>query len=228
MNAPSLLSELKKAYEAAADPDKAEGMKSYMRHKFNFYGLQSPIRKEISTSVFRSWGPLPVSTAQELCYLCFAESENREVQYFVNDFMQPQAKKLDLSWIPVFEDLILQKSWWDTVDFLSPKLAGPIFKRFPEEAEQISGRWIESDNFWLQRSAILFQLDYGLGTRTDLLFDYILQRASSREFFVQKASGWALRQYGRKNPEAVREFIDENRAVLSALTIKEGSKYVFE
>ncbi len=202
-------------------------MSRYMRHKFPFYGLASPERKALSTILFRSWGTVPAQTAKELCVLCFGEGEKRELQYFVNDFVQPQAKKLDLSWIPLFEALILQKSWWDTVDFLSPKLAGPILKRFPDEAERITEGWLEADNYWLQRSAILFQLDYGLDTRTDLLFDYILRRASSREFFVQKASGWALRQYGRKNPEAVREFIDENRLALSALTIREGGKYVF-
>jgi 3-methyladenine DNA glycosylase AlkD len=126
--------------------------------------------------------------------------------------------------LPVLEELIGVRSWWDTVDFLAPKLAGPLLLRYPELIGTYPGRWIESDNIWYQRSAILFQLDYKQQTDAQRLFDYIRRRADSREFFVQKAAGWALRQYSKTAPDAVREFIAGNE--LPPLTVREGLKWV--
>lgn len=79
------------------------------------------------------------------------------------------------------------------------------------------------DELWLQRSAILFQLKYKEKTNETLLYRYIRQNTDSKEFFIQKAVGWALREYSKTNPESVKHFIEENR--LPKLSIREGSKY---
>lgn len=224
-----ILDQIREVYEAQADPDRGEAMSRYMRSLFPFYGIPQPRRQELSKQVILSWGgPLPDDTAKALCRLCFGPAENREVQYFVNDYLRARAKKLAWSWVALFEELIQQKSWWDSVDFLAPKLAGAVMKRHPEPAKALARQWIASDNFWLQRSAILFQLDYKEDTDWPLLQELILARAGSGEFFVQRAAGWALRQYGRKNPTGVAGFLDAHRHQLSKLTLREGGKYVLE
>lgn len=200
-------------------------MKRYMRDQFPFFGIPSPLRKDLSRQTIRSFGLPENEGLIQLCQDCFAQDQ-REFQYFVQDALRPlAAKRLSPDWLPVLEQLILTRSWWDTVDFLAPKLAGPILLRFPDQALEWHERWIASDNFWLQRSAILLQLDYKSKTNPDLLFSHILRRKDSQEFFVQKAAGWALRQYARTNPHAVRSFL-EGHPDLPRLTLREASKHL--
>jgi 3-methyladenine DNA glycosylase AlkD len=126
--------------------------------------------------------------------------------------------------LPLIDQLITTLSWWDTVDWLAPHLAGKIFLRHPALMEEVTGRWIADDNLWRQRSALIFQLHYKAATREDLLFDYVRQRAGSEEFFVQKGAGWALRQYSKIAPERVQAFLREQS--LPALTRREGAKWL--
>ncbi|MFL6556402.1 MAG: DNA alkylation repair protein, partial [Bacillus sp. (in: firmicutes)] len=113
---------------------------------------------------------------------------------------------------------------WDTVDAIAPKPVGKIAERFPElVAETIDG-WAINDYLWLRRAAILFQLKYKQNTNEELLYQYIRQNADSKEFFIQKAIGWALREYSKTNPASVKKFIDGTQ--LAPLSIREGSKYL--
>jgi len=146
------------------------------------------------------------------------------MHYFVKDLGSRIIHSQDADFLDTIEVLMLQKSWWDTVDFLAPKLAGKLLFRFPDRIADYPLRWIKADNRWLQRAAILFQLDYKAQTDAPLLFDLIRQRADSTDFFVQKAAGWALRQYARTNPETVRAFIREHE--LPKLTVREGMKHL--
>lgn len=222
MDAPqSYVFAVRKLYQQHAHSENAVQMKRYMKNQFEFFGIKKPERVELSRQIIQSQGVPEGNALKDICRLCFQE-EQREMQYFVNDLLGKRTKQLDDSFLEIFETLILQKSWWDTVDFLAPKLAGKILLRYPNKISQYPDRWIQSENFWLQRSAILFQLDYKAKTNQQLLFSFILKRANSKEFFVQKASGWALREYSKTNPDAVREFIENNP--LPKLTVREGLK----
>jgi len=127
--------------------------------------------------------------------------------------------------IEFLEELILANSWWDTVDWIS-KLVGMHFKRFPQLIVPVTERWMDSGNFWLQRVCLIFQLSYKEKTDADLMFKYVRRVADSKEFFLQKGAGWALRQYSRTNPEAVREFLASTR--LSALTKREAMRLILK
>ena len=138
---------------------------------------------------------------------------------------QKFAKSFGSSFPPA-QKLIVTKSWWDSVDYLAPRLIGKNLINQPDEAINYSKKWIESENIWLQRTAIIFQLHYREKTNSDLLFSSVLRRADSKEFFVQKASGWALRQYSKTAPEVVMDFTLKNQNILSALTCREGLKWL--
>lgn len=122
------------------------------------------------------------------------------------------------------EELITSKSWWDTVDTLAQKAVGKIARSFPDVIEENIEFWNDSDHLWLQRSAILFQLKYKEQTNEDLLYRYIITHSQSKEFFIQKAIGWALREYSKTNPDSVRQFMEKHP--LSKLSVREGSKYI--
>jgi 3-methyladenine DNA glycosylase AlkD len=210
-------------FQANANPTDALAMKKYMRNQFEFYGIKSPRRKEIGKAFIKSNGRPEGEALKELCHLCFT-ADHRELQYFLIDLMIPIAKKQDSSFLDLYEELIQTKSWWDTIDFISPRLAGGILMKTPQLIEQYPDQWISSNNIWLVRSAILFQLHFREKTDYKLLFDYILQTRNSKEFFIEKAAGWALRQYSKLNAPVVKQFIESND--LPSLTRKEGLKWM--
>ena len=108
---------------------------------------------------------------------------------------------------------------------LAGKLAAQHFKRFPELVPTYPNKWMASENIWLQRSAIIFQLKYRKTTDTKLLFNYILQLKDSEEFFIQKAAGWALREYSKTDWELIHDFLEEHPD-LAPLTRREGLKWM--
>jgi 3-methyladenine DNA glycosylase AlkD len=215
------LKELEDLYASEANGENAKAMSAYMKNQFPFYGIKTPRRRELVAMFLESNG-LP-EDLEALCRACFA-AEKREIHYFVNDALRNRVKKLDISLLPVMSDLIAQKSWWDSVDFLAPKLAGGLMLRHLAHIAALTSTWIESDNFWYQRAAIIFQLDYKQKTDAERLFAYILRRADSKEFFVQKGAGWALRTYASVDPEAVMKFVEDHN--LPALTKREAIRKI--
>ena len=124
------------------------------------------------------------------------------------------------------QNLITTKSWWDSVDFLASTILGTILKPHPNLAQDVAREMMSSNNMWLKRSALIFQLKYKSETNKALLYELIAETQGSTEFFINKAAGWALRQYSKFNPSSVALFIQDNKDWLSKLTVKEGSKYL--
>ena len=93
------------------------------------------------------------------------------------------------------------------VDGTVENKGGTHFKRYPAVKKKYLARWRKSENFWLRRTTILFQLGYKKETDFDLMCDIIRENLDSKEFFINKAIGWALRQYARTDPKAVKKFV---------------------
>ena len=128
--------------------------------------------------------------------------------------------------LKLLEELITTSSWWDTVDFLATNSVGYIIKQNKDKQVSWCEKMMKTQNIWLQRTAILHQLKWKNETNSQLLFDLILQTSGSKEFFINKACGWALRQHSRTARYAVATFITDNKTQLHKLTIREGSKYL--
>ena len=120
--------------------------------------------------------------------------------------------------------MILNKSWWDTVDFIAPKLVATWFKMFPERRDETIERWLSSGNIWLQRSCVIFQLKYKTGFDTAVLEHVVHSLSGSKEFFINKAIGWILREYGKREPDWVMDFA--NRTELNSLSRREGLRII--
>lgn len=210
------------ALSGARNDIEAGAMRKYMKGRFEYYGVKTPERRSLVKQAVKE-SDMPEGAAYaDFIKACWA-SPMREMQYAVNDLFRIKNSLLQYSHLKWIEQLITEKSWWDTVDFLAPDMAGYLLKNNPDDLRYYATKWIQSDNIWLQRSAILVQLKYKQHTDEALLFDLISLRANSKEFFVRKGSGWALREYSKVNPQAVRKFIDSHD--LSPLTVREGGKY---
>ncbi len=210
-------------FEANRNKENAIPMQKYMKNHFPFLGIKTPKRRELMKQFFQESGILKEGLQTNFIEALW-KLEEREYQYAALDYIERSIKKLDKSHLPLFEKLITTKSWWDSVDALAPKPVGTIAASFPEIIPQTIEGWAYENHLWLNRAAILFQLKYKEKTDENLLYRYILQNKESKEFFIQKAIGWALREYSKTNPESVKQFIEANK--LPKLSIREGSKYL--
>ena len=200
----------------------AESMSKYMQDKFRFLGIRGATRTEIYKKYF------PDARKTKIIDWDFVEScwnkEEREFQYVVVYYlkaMQRFCKREDISRLKY---LIVTKSWWDTVDLLA-KVVGSLVIRI-EGYEQIMLEWSKDSNIWLKRVAILYQLSLKDKVDKQILDKILVNNLGDNEFFINKAIGWALRDYSKFDPEWVREFIKENKANMTNLSIREASKYL--
>jgi len=212
--------------EDAANPILAVGMKVYQKNKFEFYGLTAPTRREICKPILLHCKSLSKKETIDLVKELWNQPQ-RECHYLAQELLLQNIKKsVEKKDIILLEWLVLNNSWWDTVDFIAPKLISIYFKKFPEERNKITDEWINTKNTWLIRSALLFQLKYKDETDVDFLFATILRVCHTKEFFINKAIGWMLRENAKQIPDTVSDFIVENKSVLSNLSVREGLKHI--
>ena len=216
------LSKISKAFKKIADPEIAKNQKKYMRNKFDFFGIQATPRRKATRKFMRKENR-PSYEELETVVKELWQKEEREYQYFALELVERYKKDFTEDIIKLFEYMITHKSWWDTVDQMAKNLVGPYFKKFPEKKDEYIEKWIQSDNIWLQRSCILFQLAYKEDTDVELLFNIIIRLKDIDEFFIQKAIGWALRQYARIEPKVIKDFVKNNE--LSSLSEREALKH---
>jgi 3-methyladenine DNA glycosylase AlkD len=209
-------------FKENANAEYAEGMKAYMLHQFTYFGIKAPLRDQISkaylkTNQLNGWAEL-----ENIVKECWLLPE-REMLYFAIDILGYH-KKLwkPSSSIKLIEFCLTSMSWWDSVDGIASDWLGYYFKTFPEQIIPITGKWNQSKNIWLQRSSIMFQKTYKQSTDTALLSKYILNCSSSKEFFIQKAIGWALREYSKTDGDWVLAFVAKHP--LAPLSKREALK----
>ena len=200
----------------------AESMSKYMQDKFKFLGIRGATRTEIYKKYF------PDARKTKTVDWDFVEScwnkEEREFQYVVVYYLKAMQKFLKREDISKLKYLIVTKSWWDTVDLLA-KVVGSLVIRI-EGYDQIMLEWSKDSNIWLKRVAILYQLSLKEKVDKQVLDKILVNNLGDSEFFINKAIGWALRDYSKFNPEWVREFLEKNKNDMVNLSLREASKYL--
>ena len=215
-------SEIRRRFEENEDRENAVKMAKYMRNQFAFYGIPTPKRKKLYRDILKDekkrktvdWDFL------DQCY----EDEHREFQYLVSDYLIALSSVLTYEDIPKIRKYIKEKQWWDTIDFLD-QVIGDIGLR-DARVDGLMLEWSEDEDFWVRRIAIDHQLLRKEKTNTALLEKIIVNNLGSREFFMNKAIGWSLRDYSKTDPEWVRDFIRRYGDRMDKLSVREAGKYM--
>ena len=210
---------LRTEFEKNRNPKIAGEQKAYMKNRFEFYGIKAPDRRVI-TKPFLVKAFLPDKAQSSQIVYKLWEEPYRDFHYFGQELLFKYHKKFEKEDILILEFMVENNSWWDTVDYIAVKLMGGYFKMFPEQIDRYVKKWIASKNMWLQRSAILFQLKYKDELNKELMAATIKSLLGSKEFFINKAIGWMLREYSRSDPDYVRQFCKDN--LLSNLSRREA------
>lgn len=222
----AMIEQVSQLFIQYGQPDKAQQMSAYMRHQFLYYGIQTPMQRELTKTLLMQMKDEVRLTHKinwdfiEQCWL----SEYRELQYVALDYLRSIVRWLDYEDIAKLLPFITEKSWWDTIDVFD-RLIGHIGLK-DKRVNQLMLQWATDDNFWLRRIAIDHQLGRKDKTDTELLKQIIVCNLGTHEFFINKAIGWSLRDYSKSHPQWVATFIDSYRHQMSPLSIREASKYI--
>ena len=202
--------------------EQAQKMSKYMLNKFEYIGIKTPERRKIFKNFFKEYKN-EEKIDWEFVNKCW-ENKYREFQYVAADYLKNMKDKLTIDDIPKFKQLILKKSWWDTIDNLDMTIGALALK--DSNVNKILLEWSLDENIWVRRIAIDHQLLRKEKTNTELLEKILKNNLGQAEFFINKAIGWALRDYSKTNSEWVKNFIEKNKENMAKLSIKEASKYL--
>ena len=217
------IDELEQVFKEHSNEGIAIQQKAYLKGQFEFYGIKSPLRRELARPfLIKAYLP-PKSELKNLCTSLWAKPQ-RDFHYFAIDLAIKYKKDYETSDLPLWEHLALHNSWWDTIDFISSKLMGQQFLTYPEQRDPFIEKWLKQDNIWMKRCCILFQLKYKEKMDLDCLSYVINKTTGSKEFFINKAIGWILRERSKYDPNWVHAFIEKTK--LSPLSKREASKYL--
>ena len=201
-------SDLEADFQNASNRELAIPMENYMKNNFSFLGIKTEQRRAIFKSNYEQYKAEVKSNFRAIAWELFQMKEREFHQTAIDLLLKEFKKKYVLEDIQLIEKLIITNSWWDSVDTIAKYILGGYLLQFPSETLKVIERFSNSENMWLNRSAILFQLSYKEKTNFEILKSECEKHKDSNEFFIQKAIGWALRDYSRFNLKGVEAYVN--------------------
>jgi 3-methyladenine DNA glycosylase AlkD len=215
---------LTQEFKGVADPNIAVAQEKYMKGKLEYFGLKTPLRREIQKP-FLHKDFLPSKKTMELIVRELWRLPQRDYQLVGQELFMKYHKQMEKKDIELIEFMLINNSWWDSVDYISVHILSAYFKKFPGEIKHVCVRWMNKDDFWLHRACLLFQLKWKNDIDTELMSHNIRSLIGSKEFFINKAIGGVLREYSRTNPEWVIDFVDNTE--LHSLSKREALRLIY-
>lgn len=225
MNNEAAVEYVQEALSAKADPSKAVSMAAYMKTDMPFYGVQKAGRTQVLRRLRTDFAPASRGE-YERQVLALWQLPHREEKYLAIAVARAHKKFVVPDSLPLYRRLISEGAWWDFVDEIASHLVRDLVVGFPDETWPEVDRWIDDDDMWLRRAALLCQLGAKTATDTERLFRFCLRRADETEFFIRKAIGWALREHAKTDPVAIAAFVRLYRDELSPLSFREATKHI--
>ncbi|WP_297868498.1 DNA alkylation repair protein [uncultured Flavobacterium sp.] len=201
-------SDLEADFRKASNSELAIPMENYMKNNFTYFGIKTENRRAIFKSNYEQNKAEVKSNFRAIAWELFQMKEREFHQTAIDLLVKEFKKSFVLEDIQLIEKLIITNSWWDSVDTIAKYLLGGYLLQFPSETLKVVERFSNSENMWLNRSSILFQLSYKEKNNFEILKSECEKHKDSNEFFIQKAIGWALRDYSRFNPKGVESYVN--------------------
>ncbi|MBU5437366.1 DNA alkylation repair protein [Tissierella sp. MSJ-40] len=218
----SYVADIYKTLKENTNIDNARKMEAYMKNLFPFMGINMPMRKSLTKKYMKQSKEIDIKSLLSIMYELY-DCEEREFQYVAIDLLGENYIRFSYEDFKMLYLLINKKPWWDSIDALRKQMALWV-KNNLQYFDEIMTTLLDSSSFWNRRIALNIQLLWKNDTNTEWLKKAILQNIDDEEFFIQKAIGWALRDYSKTNAEWVKELL--NTYSFSNLAYKEGSKYL--
>jgi 3-methyladenine DNA glycosylase AlkD len=227
MTAP-LARRVRDALRRVADPARAPMMQRYMKSSMPFLGVPAPVLRRACSSVYDDADFRSAVTWSAAALSVWRGARYREERYAAVHFTGDRRARpfQTMGALPIYEEMIATGAWWDIVDDIATHRLGYLLRLHPVPMKRLMRRWSRSRDLWKRRSAILCQMTFKRETDLDLLYACIEPSLASREFFLRKAIGWALRGYAWTDPREVVRYVRSRRRELSPLSKREALKNV--
>ncbi len=221
----ALIEAVRKSLERHADPKKAGPMQAYAKSPMPYYGIQAPKLREVCLPLFEHHTLTTAAAWRQAIAGLWDTATRKEQRYAALELAahQPYQRFVSMALVPLYRRLIQDGAWWDTVDSLAHRVA-VLLATYPGPLQRTLRAWAKQDNIWLRRVAIIAQVGAREATDVELLYDCIRPSLDSKEFFLRKAIGWALRELAKTDPAEVKRFLGAHRQALSPLSIREAEK----
>ena len=203
-------------------------MQAYMKSAMPYHGVPTPLLRRVCKTTFADVQYATASHWQAQVLDLWRNARFREERYaalYLAGDKRGQSFQT-LSALKMYEELIVTGAWWDYVDDIASHRIGPILRDYPAPMRRKMLTWSKSNNLWKRRTSIICQLGFKAETDLELLYACIEPSLGSREFFLQKAIGWALRQHAWTDSAATQKYVRLNRTRLSALSCREALKNI--
>ncbi|MGA7990023.1 MAG: DNA alkylation repair protein [Thermoanaerobaculia bacterium] len=223
-----LLAVLRRELAAAGTPGRAAGAQAYMKSAMPFHGVGAVPLRAICRKIFAAHPVTNVGSWRRDVLEIWRGASFREERYAAIELTGDRRARpfQTMATLPMYEEMIVTGAWWDLVDALATKRLGEILRNEPAPMRKAMRAWSRSDDMWKRRGAILCQNSFKKDTDLELLFACIEPSLGSKEFFLRKAIGWALRSYAWTDARPVVQYVEKNRVRLAPLSIREALKNV--
>jgi len=199
-----------------------------MKSAMPFAGVKVPEMRRIAKSLIAEHVFDTTTAWRAACAALWNAAERREERYIAIELLLARRyaawRTFDI--VPLAEHFIVTGAWWDYVDSIAPAVLGELLLAEPRRTVPLLRRWSADDDIWRRRSTLIAQLRLKKRTDEKLLFELIKPSLDSREFFLRKAIGWALREYSKTAPTAVARYVKREHARLSPLSRREAMKII--
>lgn len=217
-------------FEELSDPERAKYQQSYMKSDMPFWGVKTPETRKIISNLIKESRIENVDQWKSLIEFIWTNASRREEWYAAIEILNHAKFR---KWLvpehnALIEKMVIEGAWWEIIDPIATNGVHRMMLNQPEETAKILRSWAQSGNIWKRRTAILTQLlskekmDWSLQKE---IMEYSLDK---KEFFLQKAIGWVLRQYSRTEPQRVSDYVANNVQRLSPLAKREGMKLILK
>ena len=226
----ALIRDIRSALKAVGNAADAKGMQAYMKSEMLCYGVKKPARVAALTPVFDA---RPIETWEDLrdtTLELWRKAKFREERYAALDLTRRKEHRdhLVMKAMPMYEEMIVSGAWWDYVDEIAAQRVWKILESDEKKMAKLMRKWSKDDDMWKRRTSILCQLKRKDRIDTKLLVDCMEPSIASKEFFLRKAIGWALRAHSYVDPDWVIDYVEKNADRLSGLSKREGLKVLLK
>lgn len=225
---PSILLHVRREVSRLGDRQRAAAQQAYMKSEMPYRGVPMPLLRATCRKLFAELTFPTRAEWNDSVLSLWRGAKFREERYAAVELTGHKLAKpyQTPAAMPLYEEIIVTGAWWDYVDVVAGARVGPILRDYRAPMKKKMLAWSRSPNMWKRRTSILCQLGFKKETDLDLLYACIEPSLDSKEFFLRKAIGWALRQYAWTDPAEVKRYVNRNRARLSSLSIREALKNI--
>jgi 3-methyladenine DNA glycosylase AlkD len=180
------------------------------------------VRKEFSKRLVNTSPQIVVSIAIHVLRLDRPGFEYRLVAYELIAYHKAALHSLGEKELETLGQGI---SSWGDVDTFACYLAGPAWREF-QVSDELIHHWARSKDRWWRRTALVCTVALNNKARggrgdTSRTLDVCRLLVSDRDDMVVKAMSWSLRELSRRDPDAVRAFLQEYKGVLAPRVVRE-------